>query len=119
MSEAKLRTVVFYEHYFSEFYLKQRQRVKDKIVWTLRIIETQRHIPTDYLKHIEGTHGLYEIRVQHGGDVFRIFCFFDEGKLVVLANGFQKKTRKTPAEEIQRAIRIKRDYEQEKERENT
>lgn len=119
MSEAKLRTVVFYDHYFSEFYLKQRQRVKDKIVWTLRIIETQRHIPTDYLKHIEGTNGLYEIRVQHRGDVFRIFCFFDEGRLVVLANGFQKKTRKTPAEEIQRAIRIKRDYEQEKERENT
>ena len=119
MSETKLRTIVFYEHYFSEFYLKQKQRVKDKIIWTLRILETQPHIPSDYLKHMEGTHGLYEIRVQQGGDVFRIFCFFDEGRLVVLANGFQKKTQKTPIGEIERAIRIKNAYEQEKKHENT
>ena len=88
--------------------------MKDKILWTFRLIETHHHIPTDYLKHMEGTDGLYEIRVQQGSDIFRIFCFFDEGKLVVLANGFHKKTRKTPKSEIEKALKIKREYEQEK-----
>ena len=111
--------IVLYEHYFSEFYGRQRQKVKDKIVWTFRIIETQHHIPSDYLKHVEGTEGIYEIRVQQGSDIFRIFCFFDDDKLVVLANGFQKKTQKTPMAEIERALRIKKEYEQEKEYKNT
>jgi len=114
MSEIKLRTINLYKDYFSDFYQKQRQKVKDKILWTFRIIETQKHIPTDYLKHIEGTDGLYEIRVRLGNDIFRIFCFFDESKLVVLANCFHKKTQKTPKSEIERALKIKKEYEQEK-----
>ena len=114
MSEIKLRTVTLFKDYFSEFYQKQRQKVKDKILWNFRIIETQKQIPTDYLKHIEGTDGLYEIRVQQSSDIFRIFCFFDEGKLVVLANSFQKKTQKIPKSEIEKALKIKEEYEQEK-----
>lgn len=114
MSEEKLRVVVFYKDYFYVFYLKQKRKVQDKIIWTLRVIETQLRIPSDYLKHIEGTNGLYEIRVQHASNIFRIFCFFDEGSLVVLANGFQKKTLKTPKTEIEKALRIKKEYEQEK-----
>lgn len=78
------------------------------------MIETQPLIPKDYLKHIEGTEGLYEIRVQQGSDIFRIFCFFDEGKLVVLANGFHKKSQKTPKSEIEKALNIKQAYEAEK-----
>lgn len=70
-------------------------------------------MPEDYLKHLKGTDGLYEIRVQLGSDIFRIFCFFDEGKLIVLANGFQKKTQKTPKSEIEKALNIKREYETE------
>jgi phage-related protein len=62
---------------------------------------------------MEGTHGLYEIRVKLGSDIFRIFCFFDIGKLVVLANGFQKKSQKTPKEEIELALKIKKEYESE------
>lgn len=111
MSEIKLRTVTLYKNYFTDFFEKQKQKVKDKILWTFRIIETQKQIPTDYLKHMEGTDGLYEIRVQQGSDIFRIFCFFDEGKLIVLANGFQKKTQKTPKSEIEKALKIKREYE--------
>ena len=114
MSEIKLRTVTLFKDYFSEFYQKQKQKVRDKILWTFRIIETQKQIPTDYLKHIEGTDGLYEIRVQQSSDIFRIFCFFDEGKLVVLANSFQKKTQKIPKSEIEKALKIKEEYEQEK-----
>ena len=75
MSEIKLRTVTLYKDYFFEFYQKQKQKVRDKILWTFRIIETQKQIPTDYLKHIEGTDGLYETSVQQSSDIFRIFCF--------------------------------------------
>ena len=83
-------------------------------MWTFRLIETIEQVPEDYLKHLSGTDGLYEIRVQQGSDIYRIFCFFDEGKLVVLANGFQKKTQKTPKSEIDKAIKIKSEYEKEK-----
>ena len=58
--------------------------------------------------------GLYEIRVQQGSDIFRIFCFFDQGKLIILANGFQKKTQKTPKNEIEFALKIKKEYENER-----
>lgn len=112
--EKKIRTVFLYKNYFIDFYSKQRQKVKDKIVWTFRLIETQQKIPGSYIKHIEGTDGLYEIRVQQSTDIFRIFCFFDEGKLVVLANGFQKKSQKTPKGEIEKALKIKQEYETEK-----
>ena len=98
----------------SLFYKKQKQKVKDKIIWTFRIIETLKQVPEDYLKHLEGTDGLYEIRIQQGNDIFRIFCFFDKGQLIVLANGFQKKTQKTPKSEIEKALKIKKEYESEK-----
>lgn len=113
MSDIKLRTVTLYKNYFTDIFGKQKQKVKDKILWTFRIIETQKHIPTDYFEHMTGTDGLYEIRVKQGSDIFRIFCFFDEGKLIVLANGFQKKTQKTPKSEIEKALKIKKEYEQE------
>jgi len=113
MSNEKIRTVFLYKNYFTDFYIKQKQKVKDKIIWTFKLIETIQQVPEEYLKHMEGTDGLYEIRVQIGSDIFRIFCFFDEGKLIVLANGFQKKTQKTPKSEIVKANKIKREYEDE------
>jgi phage-related protein len=67
-------------------------------------------VPDTYLKHLEGTEGLYEIRIQLGTDIFRIFCFFEEGKLVLLANGFQKKSQKTPKKEITKALKIMEEY---------
>lgn len=89
----------------------QRDKVKDKIIWTLELIEELQRVPETYLKHIENTDGLFEIRVQQGSDIFRIFCFFDRGQLVVLANGFQKKAQKTPKYEIEKALKIKEEYE--------
>ena len=94
--------------------MKQRDKVKDKIIWTFELIEELHRVPETYLKHIENTDGLFEIRVQQGSDIFRIFCFFDHGQLVVLANGFQKKTQKTPKQEIEKALKIKKEYENEK-----
>jgi phage-related protein len=110
----KYRTIIFYKDYFQDFFLKQRDKVKDKIIWTFDLIEEIQRVPETYLKHIENTDGLYEIRIQSGNDIFRIFCFFDQGQLVVLANGFQKKTQKTPKQEIEKALKIKEEYENEK-----
>lgn len=110
----KIRTIIFYKNYFREFFEKQRDKVKSKIIWTFDLVEEVIQVPKTYLKHIEGTDGLYEIRVQFGSDIFRIFCFFDEGQLIVLANGFQKKTQKTPRKEINKALKIKDEYENEK-----
>ena len=111
----KYRTIIFYKKYFEDFFIEQRGKVKDKIIWTLELLEDLPHIPETYFKHIENTDGLYEIRVQVGGDIFRIFCFFDTGKIVVIANGFQKKTQKTPKQEIEKALKIKKEYEKENE----
>jgi phage-related protein len=119
MSNDKARTITLYKNYFTDFYDKQRQKVKEKIIWTFKLIETIQQVPTDYLEHMEGTDGLYEIRVKLGSDIFRIFCFFDEGKIIVLANGFQKKTQKTPKKEIEKALKIKKEYESEKQHKNS
>ena len=107
---ARIRAIIFYKDYFTDFFVKQRQKVKDKIVWTFDLIEIMDRIPETYLKYLEGTDKLFEIRVQSGNDIFRIFCFFDEGNLIVLANGFQKKTQKTPKQEIEKALKIKTEY---------
>ena len=108
------RSITFYKEYFEDFFVKQRSKVKDKIIWTFEIIEDLERVPETYLKHIENTKGLFEIRVQVGSDIFRIFCFFDKGSLVILANGFQKKSQKTPRQEIEKALKIKEEYESEK-----
>jgi len=107
----KYRTITFFKDYFQVFFDKQSKKVKAKIVWTFDLIEDLQRVPETYLKHIENTDGLYEIRVQLGSDIFRIFCFFDQGRLVILVNGFQKKTKKTPKKEIELAIKIKTEYE--------
>jgi len=110
----KIRTITLYKFYFTDFYNKQPPKVKDKILWTFKVIEITQYIPIQYFKHIEGTDGLYVMRISKGSDIFRIFCFFDQGKIIVLANGFQKKTQKTPKSEIEKALKIKQEYEAEK-----
>ncbi len=110
----KYRKIIFFRSYFQDFFDKQTSKVKAKIVWTFELVEDLQRVPENYLKHIENTDGLYEIRVQTGSDIFRIFCFFEQGQLIVLAQGFQKKTQKTPKKEIEMALKIKREYENSK-----
>lgn len=110
----KVRRVIFYQNHFEEFFLLQKSKVKEKILWTLELLENLLRVPETYLKHIENTDGLYEVMVQHGLDIFRIFCFFDEDKVVVIISGFQKKQQKTPKKEIDKALKIKEAYENEK-----
>ena len=73
-------------------------------------LQTLDRLPITILKSIEGKKGLFEIRVEFGGDIFRVFCCFDEGSLVILFNGFQKKTQKTPSGEIDKAERLMKEY---------
>ena len=109
MSE-KFREVFYFKQYFREFLGKQRKKVITKIIWTFDLIETIQVPSKQYLKKLEGIDGLYEIRVISDGDIFRVFCCFDKEKLVVLMNGFQKKSQNTPQREIEKALKIKDEY---------
>ena len=106
----KIREIVAYKDYFEDFLTKQPVKVQDKIFKILEAIETLERIPTNYLKYIVGTNGLYEARIQLATDIWRIFCFFDNGRLVILLNGFQKKKQKTPKSEIEKAITLMNEY---------
>jgi phage-related protein len=106
----KIRTVVAYKDYFKDFLLAQPQKIQDKIYKIIEIIEFQQRIPEKYLKHIKGQKGLYEARITLGSNIWRVFCFFDKGRLVILLNGFQKKSQKTPKTEIEKAVLLMRDY---------
>lgn len=106
----KYRNVIVYKNYFEDFFKEQTRKVQDKIIKVLDILETVERVPATYLKYIESTNGLFEIRVQLGSNIFRIFCCFDGNRLVVLFSGFQKKSQKTPPGEINRAIKIMNEY---------
>jgi phage-related protein len=109
----KERNVIAYKTYFLDFYENQDDNVQRKIEWTLNLVRVTQHIPEKYFKHLEGTKGLYEIRVEVESNIFRIFSFFDKGNLIVLGNGFQKKTQKTPKQELERALKIMEEYQNE------
>ena len=109
----KKRVVIAYKNYFLDFYENQTESVQKKIEWTLNLIQITQKVPEKYLKHLEGTKGLYEIRVEVGGNIYRIFSFFDKGNLVVLGNAFKKKTQKTPKKELIMAIKIMVEYQNE------
>jgi len=106
----KIRQIIFYRHYFLDFYNKQTEKVKDKIEHVLFVVSVAERIPKKFFEHLTGTDGLYEIRVEYQGNIYRIFSCFDEGNLVVLFNGFQKKSQKTPTGDIEKALKIKTEY---------
>lgn len=72
--------------------------------------------PRSFVKLIRD--GLYELRAEYGGNIFRVFFIFDEGKVVVLFNSFQKKSQKTPPNEIEKALKIKEAYYADKQSSN-
>jgi len=111
----KKRELNFFKDYFEVFYDNQTAKVQRRILWTLRIIEDIDRIPETYLKHLKNTSGLYEIRVRVGNNIYRIFCFFDAANIVVIGHGFQKKSQKTPKQQIERAEQRKNEYYDSKE----
>lgn len=104
------RKIQFYRHYFLDFYLSLDGKDQEKVEYVFDIVRHLQIIPKKFLKHIEGTDGLFEIRVSSGQNEFRIFCFFDSGMLVILLSGFKKKTQKTPRKEIDRALKLMKEY---------
>ena len=106
----QIRKVVFYGNYFDNFYQKQNAKVRDKIDYVIYLLMHLDRVPEKFLKHIEGQKGLYELRIEAGSNIFRVFCCFDKDKIVVLLNGFQKKSQKTPADELQLAVKLMNEY---------
>ena len=106
----KKRELYFFKDYFEKFYDTLTLKVQKKILWTFRILEELERIPEVYMKYLKNTSGIYEIRVQVGSNIYRIFCFFDKDNLVIIGHGFKKKSQKTPKQEIERAEQIKKEY---------
>ena len=112
------RKIIFHGDHFITFYLAQTAKVQEKIEHVLRIVRQVERVPKTFLKHMEGTEGLYEIRVEYGSNIFRIFCCFDQGYVVILLNGFQKKSQKTPAEQLDLANKLMKEYFEQKNKDN-
>lgn len=102
------RTVIAYKHYFAEFISSIGKAETSKVVYVLDMLKTQQRISEKFIKVIRD--GLYEIRAEYNGNIFRVFFIFDGGNIVVLFNGFQKKTQKTPPSEINKALKLKEEY---------
>jgi phage-related protein len=114
MNSDLVREVVFYGDYFWNFYKGLDTKTKLKVDWTINLLETITNVPEKYFKYLTNTDGIYEIRVEFESNTYRFFSFFDEGKLIITINGFQKKTKKIPQSEIEKAQRIKKQYLDEK-----
>ena len=112
----RIRQIIYYKKYFLDFFDQQTTRVKEKIDHVLFVVTIAERIPRKFFQHLEGTDGLYEIRAEFQGNIYRIFCCFEEGQVIVLFNGFQKKSQKTPAGELERALNIMIEYFDEKQK---
>ena len=106
----QVRELVIYRNHFYDFYDKQTEKAKEKIDYVLFLVTHIDNVPVKFLKNIDGQKGLYEIRVEHNSNIFRIFCCFDKGKIIVLFNGYQKKTNKTLLKEIAMANKLMKEY---------
>ena len=106
----KQRQLIYFRSYFWEFFNRQSEKVKEKIDQVLYLVTIAENIPKKFFDEIKGYDGLFEIEIEYTGDIYRIFCCFDEGNLVILFHGFQKKTQKTPKKELEKATRLKKEY---------
>lgn len=104
------RQIIFHGEYFIDFYKNLDSGVKSKIQYVFELIKQVYKFQKKFLSPMTGYEGLFEIRVEYQSNIYRIFCCFDQGQLVVLFNGFQKKTQKTPKKEIEKAMELKKEY---------
>ena len=110
------RRILTYGGYFEAFMSTLNEKEQEKIQYGLLLLKTQDRLPKKFIKLIRD--GLYELRTEYGGNIFRVFFIFDEGKVVVLFNGFQKKSQKTPPNEIEKALKIMEAYYADKQSSN-
>jgi phage-related protein len=102
------RKIVTYGGYFERFMDSLDAKVQEKIQYGLLLLKTQDRLPLKFVKYIKEE--LYELRTEYNSNIYRVFFIFDKGQIVVLFNGFQKKTQKTPNKEIEKALKIKEAY---------
>lgn len=102
------REIIAYKGYFKEFFENLDAGTQDKILYVLMLLQTQDRIPLKFMRLIE--EGLYELHIEYQSNIYRIFFCFDEGRIVILFNGFQKKTEKTPKKEIDKAKILRKEY---------
>ncbi len=106
-----MRILEPYKDYFWEFYYALSEKTREKVDYVLQHAIVSEQISKKFFKHLED--GIYELRISSGGNIYRIFCFFEKDKLVILLHGFQKKSQKTPRKEIDQAKKIRRTYYEE------
>lgn len=104
------RQIIFYENYFIEFYNSLPEQVHRKIRYVFEVVCVMERIPVSFFRRITSVKGLYEIRIEADGNIYRVFCCQDGDSLVVLFNTFQKKTQKAPSNEIEKAKRLMNRY---------
>lgn len=114
MDEKFIRNLFYYENYYLDFFEKLRPEVQKKFNWTLQLIATIDRVLEKYFKHLTNSTGIFEIRVEVGSDIYSVFCFFDQGNLIILVNGFQKKKQKTPKNELELVEKLRKQYFNEK-----
>ena len=108
------RKIIVYKNYFIDFYKEQDEKVQEKIEYVLDLVRFEKRVPVKFLKYLESTDGIYEVRVTTTFKNVRILCFFEKGELVILTNCFLKKSQKTPRKEIKLAEKLKKEYLNEK-----
>lgn len=106
----KKRQLIFFRNYYWDFFNAQNEKTKDKIDHVLFLVTVADKIPGKFFEQMTGYDGLFAIRIEFESNIYRIFCCFDRGNLVVLFNGFQKKTRKVPKKEIEKAVQVMKEY---------
>ena len=106
------RKIRAYKNYFTDFISSISEVEARKVFYVLDMLKMQERLSAKFVKHIED--GLFELRAEHGGNIFRVFFIFDEGNIVLLFNGFRKKSQKTPRKEIEQAKKLKNEYYAEK-----
>lgn len=102
------RQILYYKDYFMSFYRALDEGAQKKFDYSLAMLKLQERVSKKFVKFIRD--GIYEVRATHDGNIYRAFFTFDDGNIVMLFNGFQKKTQKTPESEINKAIKIKNEY---------
>lgn len=114
MDEKPIREIFYYKNYYLNFFKTLTPDVQRKFNWTIQLISRIDRIPEKFFKHITDSNDLYEIRIELGSDIYRVFSFFDKGRLIILLNCYQKKTQKIPKKELELAEKLKKQYLDEK-----
>lgn len=102
------RIILAYKTYFWDFIQSLTDAESRKVFYVIDMLKTQERVSTKFVKYLRDE--IYELRAEHNGNIFRVFFIFDNGNVVMLFNGFQKKTQKTPEKEIKKAIQLKKEY---------